>query len=109
MHPIIEQHRKELEAACQKYAVTKLEIFGSAARDDFDEARSDLDFLVEFERPGPMNAFRQFFGFQIELEDLFECNIDLVELAQVDNPYFLQSLNKDRTLVYDTRSGKIAG
>lgn len=109
MHSIIEQHREELEAACRKYAVTRLEVFGSAAREDFDVERSDLDFIVEFQRPGPMNAFHQFFGFQLALEDLYGRAVELVELGCEDNPYFLQTVNKDRTLVYDARSEKAAG
>lgn len=58
MHPIIEQHREGLEAACREYGVRRLELFGSAARDDFDEERSDLDFLVVFDRSDKRrNAF----------------------------------------------------
>lgn len=100
MHPIIEQHREELEAACRKYAVTRLEVFGSAARDDFDETRSDLDFIVEFQRPGPMNASAQYFGFLHALEDMFLKKVDLVEPAGMKNPYFIKSVNASRKFVY---------
>jgi predicted nucleotidyltransferase len=34
---------------CRRYGVARLEVFGSAARDDFDPARSDADFLVTFQ------------------------------------------------------------
>jgi uncharacterized protein len=107
MHPIIEQHREELEAACRKYGVTRLEVFGSAARDDIDESRSDLDFIGEFQRPGPMNASAQFFGFLFALEDLFCRGIDIVEMDCVTNPYLLKAINKDRTLIYDARSSEV--
>ena len=43
--------------------VRRLDLFGSAAGDDFDPARSDLDFLVEFERGAPW-AFKTYFGFK---------------------------------------------
>lgn len=107
MHPIIEQHREELEAACRKYGVTRLEVFGSAARDDFDEERSDLDFIVEFQRPGPMNASAQYFGFLFAMEDLFHRGVDLVELDGVTNPYLRKAINKDRMLIYDARSSEV--
>jgi predicted nucleotidyltransferase len=109
MHPIIEQHRDELEAACQTYAVRRLEVFGSAARDDFEPTKSDLDFLVEFTRPGPMNAFRQFFGFQIALEDLFARHVDLIEMSCIRNPYLRSEINKDREVVYDAQSQNVPG
>ena len=31
------------------YGVRRLDVFGSAARDDFDQLSSDIDLLVEFE------------------------------------------------------------
>ena len=36
--------RDQLVALCQKYHVRRLDVFGSAARDDFDEQSSDIDF-----------------------------------------------------------------
>lgn len=33
---------------CRAYGVLRLDVFGSAVRDDFDQTRSDDDFLVEF-------------------------------------------------------------
>ncbi len=49
MHAAVERHRAAIEELCRRYGVTKLDVFGSATREDFDEARSDVDFLVEFE------------------------------------------------------------
>ena len=47
MNALIEQHRKSIEDLCRKYHVRRLELFGSATREDFKVAESDLDFLVE--------------------------------------------------------------
>ena len=42
-------HREELAQIVRRFGVRRLEVFGSAAREaDFDAARSDIDFLVEF-------------------------------------------------------------
>ncbi len=49
MIPLIERRRLAVEALCQKYRVTRLEVFGSAAGDSFDPEKSDVDFLVEFQ------------------------------------------------------------
>lgn len=90
----------ELWALCEQFGVAKLELFGSAATGEFDEAKSDLDFLVEFQCLESINAFDQFFGFQIALEELYGCSIDLVDPTAMRNPYFIESVNQSRELVY---------
>ncbi len=90
----------ELRSLCEQFGVAKLELFGSAATGEFDEAKSDLDFLVEFKCLESMNAFDQFFGFQIALEDLYERSIDLVDPTAMRNPYFIESVNRSRELLY---------
>jgi len=42
--------------ACRRHQVLRMHLFGSALRDDFDPARSDLDLLVEFQpiEPGAL-------------------------------------------------------
>jgi predicted nucleotidyltransferase len=45
----IQLRREELRALCRRFHVRRLDLFGSAARGDFDPERSDVDFLVEFE------------------------------------------------------------
>ena len=49
MSPVLEPYRQQIEASCRRFHVRRLEVFGSALRDDFDRARSDVDFLVEFD------------------------------------------------------------
>ena len=42
MHATILEHRDQLIAACKRFDVVRLDIFGSAARgSDFDPIRSD--------------------------------------------------------------------
>ena len=49
MHPAIAQHRTGIATICQRFHVSRLEVFGSAARaDDFNPTTSDVDFLIEF-------------------------------------------------------------
>ncbi len=53
---MITEKRDDLIAACKRFDVARLDIFGSAARgDDFDPARSDADVLVAF-RPDALGA-----------------------------------------------------
>ena len=93
MLPIIEQHLAEIAALCRKYEVKYLELFGSAAREDFDPDRSDLDFVVDFLSQEWHGAADRWFGLQEGLEALFARKVDLVSLPDAKNPYFLQVAN----------------
>ncbi len=66
---IVAAHREQL----QELGVKSLELFGSVAR---DEARpdSDVDFLVEFDRPGGLFQLLQV---QYYLEDILGRSVDL--------------------------------
>jgi len=100
MPPLIEEHRSGIEALCHQYHVARLELFGSAARGDFDPATSDLDFFVEFEDLGWEGSFKRYMGLKLGLEDLLGRSVDLVEPAAITNPYFALVANRHRKLVY---------
>lgn len=100
MLPLIESKRSEVEAACRRRAVRQLELFGSAARDDFDPASSDLDFLVEFDASTTLPALDQYFGLKEELEALFGRPVDLIMPRAVRNPYVRAEIERDRLLLY---------
>jgi uncharacterized protein len=97
---LIEQNRPQIETLCRQHHVLRLELFGSAARSDFDEAASDLDFFVEFETIGWVGASDRYFGLLHDLEDLFARHIDLVDRAAVTNAIFLDVADRNRELIY---------
>ncbi|MDP3655161.1 MAG: nucleotidyltransferase domain-containing protein [Rhodoferax sp.] len=100
MHPAIAQHRSGISAICQRYRISRLEVFGSAARaDDFNPASSDADFLVEF-APDVQPGLEAFFGAKADLEHLLGRGVDLLESGAVRNPYVLASINRNREAVY---------
>ena len=100
MIPAIEEHRAELVELCRRHHVLRLSLFGSATRDDFDPERSDLDFLVDFE-PQPLGGYADsFFGLLESLELLFGRSIDLVVASAIRNPYFRQSVDQTKSLLY---------
>lgn len=106
--PVIERARPAIIALCRRYRVCRLELFGSAAREDFDPARSDLDFLVEFEDLGWQGSSDRYFGLLFGLEDLFGRKIDLVELSAVKNPHFREVATRHREPLYDAGSPQVA-
>lgn len=100
MHALIAQHLADISSICQRYGIRRLEVFGSAARgDDFQDDRSDADFLVEFSADRPTDLGR-FFGAKSALEQLLGRSVDLIESGAVRNPYVLADINRSRQPVY---------
>ena len=96
-------HRWELRELCRRFHVRRLDVFGSAARGDFDPARSDLDFLVEFDHDEPeAMSLRSFFGFKDSLEALFGRSVDIIELGAMRDPYLKASIERSREPVFET-------
>ncbi len=97
MQAFISEHLTELTALCRQYHVRRLELFGSAAREDFDPSRSDVDFLLEFE-PG-QGSWNLQFELQGKLEALYGRKVDLVA-GEIRNPYIRKTIDEDRQIVY---------
>ena len=97
---IVESRRAEVAALCQRFHVRRLELFGSAASGPFDPARSDFDFLVEFERSPEARPFDDYFGLKEALESLLARPVDLVMADAVANPYLRASIERTRVTVY---------
>ena len=93
--------RAELQDLCRRFGVRRLDLFGSAARGDFDPPRSDLDFLYEFEAKLPGGYANAFFGLKEDLERLFGRPVDLVAASAIRNPYFRESVEETRATLYE--------
>ena len=100
MLPLIEQHRTEVAALCRRHDVRRLELFGSAARGDFNPKSSDLDFIVEFTDYAASSIADQWFGLQEDLEALFGVKVELVSARTAVNPYFLETVNRDKVTLF---------
>ena len=98
--PRIDPHRAELVSLCRRYHVVRLELFGSAVTGRSRAGGSDLDFLVEFEPRPPCGYADAYFGLLESLELLFDRPVDLVVDSAITNPYFRQSVDETRALVY---------
>jgi predicted nucleotidyltransferase len=97
----IAPRRDELRAVCRRFHVRRLDLFGSAARGDFDPQRSDVDFLVEFDPTHPdALSLRTNFGLKEALEGLLGRPVDLIEPGAVRNPYLKASIECSREPVF---------
>jgi predicted nucleotidyltransferase len=89
-----------IRQACKHFNVVRLDIFGSALREDFEPDRSDIDFLVDF---GPMPPFDKpdaYFGLLNELRTILGTEVDLVMVGALKNRYILDDVNRSKQQLY---------
>ena len=95
----IERFRQSIKTICRELSLQRLEVVGSAARDDFNDD-SDVDVLVSFR--GDERLFERYFDLKERLEELFERPVDVIEERAIKNPYFRRMIEKDRIALYGT-------
>ena len=101
MIPLVEDRLAEVARLCERYGVQRLDLFGSAAGDGFDPEKSDLDFVVSFERRHPTDLFGRYFGLEEDLEAVFGRGVDLVmEGALGKSRRFAEGVEGSRVPLY---------
>jgi uncharacterized protein len=100
MSALIDEKLDEIAAACQRYGIERLFVFGSALRDDFRPGESDIDLLVEF---GPLEITKRFHVFLDAREafrNIFQSDVDLVMQGAVKNKIIASEIDRTKKLVY---------
>jgi predicted nucleotidyltransferase len=96
----IQPYSKTISRICRSLAVNRLEVVGSAARDDFQPERSDIDVVVDFE--GAERLFERYFDLKQQLESCFKRNVDIIQMKALKNPYVKSTIEADRITVYES-------
>ncbi|MDO4259150.1 MAG: nucleotidyltransferase domain-containing protein [Actinomycetaceae bacterium] len=96
----VEIDLERIAQACQRYRVKRLRIFGSILTERFDEAHSDVDFLVDF-LPDKMDRFDNYFGLLGALEDITGRKVDLLTTESLENPFLTNSILSTAQVIYE--------
>ncbi len=99
MNKIIEDKINEINKLCTLYKVNNLFAFGSVCTDKFND-ESDIDLLISFENMDYDTYAEFYFAIAGKFEELFERPVDLITEKSLSNPYFIDSLNKTKRLIY---------
>jgi len=62
----------------------------------FDRARSDIDFIVDFDAAQSGDLFHRHVGLNEVVAELLGRKVDLVMAGALTNPYFIESANRTR-------------
>jgi predicted nucleotidyltransferase len=96
---LIESNIERLRLLCQKHKVVQLFAFGSVLSNRF-RADSDIDLIVDFKDVDLREYADNYFSLKEELEKLFNRKVDLLEAQAIRNPFFKESLDQQKRLIY---------
>ena len=95
----LEKHREELIDLCRKNHVERMFVFGSVLNESFS-SESDVDFLIKIKEM-PVEVYTDsFFHIYNGLQEILNRKIDLLTERSISNPYFLDEINRTKTLIY---------
>lgn len=95
----LQKYQAAIAKLCKTHKVKSLYAFGSVLSDNFDAER-DIDLIVDFANMEVEDYADNYFDFKFSLQELFKRSIDLLEEKAIKNPYFRESVNQKRQLVY---------
>ena len=102
MKSILFDHIEEVKKMCKTYQVKSLYVFGSVCTEAFTE-RSDIDFLLVFEPDISVKEYTDnYFTLLYNLQEIFGRKVDLITNRSLSNPYFIQSIEKTKEIVYES-------
>lgn len=101
MQQIIEMRKEDLRNLCKELHIKRLYAFGSVVSGNFND-RSDIDFLLSFNDNLTIEEYtNNYFTLQYKLRELFNRDIDVVTERTLSNPYFIESINESKELIYE--------
>ena len=95
----IDKYITQIKNLCTKHKVKTLYAFGSVLNQNFN-VKSDVDLIVDFEKVDTLQYADNYYDLKFSLEDIFNRRVDLLEEKAIKNPYFRQSVNQQRQLLY---------
>jgi len=100
MNKIIEERLNDIVKLCENHGVKSLHLFGSVNTSDFN-INSDIDFLIDFDEGLTIEEYSEnYFLLQYKFRELLDREIDLVTQNSLSNPFFIQSIEQNKELIY---------
>jgi predicted nucleotidyltransferase len=99
MQRLITNNIEKIKTLCMMHNVRSLFAFGSVCTDNFNDS-SDIDLLISFMPMDFGDYADTYFVLADKFEDLFQRPVDLVTDKSLSNPYFIDSINRTKTLIY---------
>ena len=104
MVALVENNLKEIRDVCIKNHMKTLYLSGSATQENRFSEESDADFLFQFRKEViDLNDYADnYFDLLFYLQDILNRKVDLVAEEKMKNKYFIESINKNKLLIYES-------
>ena len=96
----LESKRDAIAGLCRKYGVVRMDVFGSALRDDYRDGESDVDLLADFGSMDPFELLDAYFDLLDELRALLGTKVDLVMSDAIKNRYIRAEVDRTKQVLY---------
>jgi uncharacterized protein len=96
----LKDKNQSIVEACARFGVVRLDVFGSALRDDFRPDSSDIDLLVEFKPLDPPQLVDAYFNLLDELRAILGTEVDLVMSDAIKNRYIAAEIERTKQVLY---------
>lgn len=100
MNVLISNNISSIKTICKTHHVSKLWVFGSVCTNKFSD-KSDIDLLVSFEPMDYEDYADNYLILCNSFENLFKRKVDLLTDKSLSNPYFIKSVDKTKTIIYE--------
>jgi len=101
MIPLVQNNLKSIQHILHKHKVKRAFVFGSVCTENFND-HSDIDMIVAFQKRYFDNYVDNYLSLEAELSKLLQREVDIVAEETIQNPYFIQSVNKTKTPIYES-------
>ena len=99
MDRIITENIDKIREYCKRYGVKELYAVGSVVSDKFSK-NSDIDLLIKFDKLSVEEYTDNYFILHKLFGEIFNRKIDLITDKSLHNPFFIQSIEKSKKLLY---------
>jgi predicted nucleotidyltransferase len=100
MIALIEDNTEAIAGLCERFGVRRLALFGSAAKEAYDPARSDIDLLVDLgdydDRVG-----KRFMGFAAAIEGVPGQTVDVTTMP-IKDAAFRSEVERTEEVLYES-------
>ncbi len=97
----IDLKKKKLEQICKALNIAKMYVFGYFITGGYTE-KSDIDFLISVPDNMSIEDYTEnYFALHCQLRELFNREVDVVTERTLSNPYFIESINESKQLIYE--------
>lgn len=91
----IEELKEIITPIAEKYHISKVYLFGSFARGDYNE-QSDVDLRIE---KGELKGMFALCGFYTEVAEALQMKVDVLTTGSLEDD-FLRKIEKDEVMLY---------